>query len=109
RFSNSIDMSEFGARYSALLPIGNGLQTSLIWLYEARQPKVGYCQNCGASMLAGYGFVPATLINAALPVGTLPSGNFFVDGFVFRKHPAPGVPLAVSPLPPVGAPLSLVT
>ena len=42
-------------------------------------------------------------------VGTLPSGNYFVDGLVFAKHPAPGVPVALSPLPPVGVPLSLVT
>ncbi|MFZ0887552.1 MAG: hypothetical protein WA005_03800 [Candidatus Binataceae bacterium] len=96
RPSNSINNSEFGARYSTLLPIGNGLQTSLIWLYEARQPKVGFCQNCGASTLARYGYVPA-VVNRVLPPGTLPAGNFFVNGFVFPA-PAPGVPLAGDPL-----------
>jgi len=39
KLSNSLDNSEFGARYSSLLPIGNGLQTSLIYLYEARNAK----------------------------------------------------------------------
>ena len=32
--------SEFGVRYSTLMPIGNGLQTSFIWLYEARSTKL---------------------------------------------------------------------
>ncbi len=44
--SNSLDDSEFGVRYSTLLPIGNGLQTSLIYLYEARSPKLVWCQTC---------------------------------------------------------------
>jgi hypothetical protein len=39
RLTNSLDNSEFGARYSSLLPIGNGLQTSLIYLFEARNAK----------------------------------------------------------------------
>ena len=34
--SNSLENSEFGARYSSLLPIGNGLQASFIYLYEFR-------------------------------------------------------------------------
>jgi hypothetical protein len=44
--TDSIDNSEFGVRYSTLLPIGNGLQTSLIYLYEARSPKLVYCTTC---------------------------------------------------------------
>ncbi len=36
RPSNSLKNSEFGVRLSSLLPIGNGLQTSLIYLYEFR-------------------------------------------------------------------------
>ncbi len=46
--SNSIDNSEFGARYSTLLPIRNGLQASAIYLYEARSGKLGPCVNCPA-------------------------------------------------------------
>ncbi len=46
--SNSLQNSEFGARYSTLLPIGNGLQTSFIWLYEARSTKLGFCNTCKA-------------------------------------------------------------
>ena len=46
--SNSLQNSEFGARYSTLLPIGNGLQTSFIWLYEARSTKLGFCNRCTA-------------------------------------------------------------
>ena len=34
--SDSLENSEFGARYSSLLPIGNGLQASFIYLYEFR-------------------------------------------------------------------------
>ncbi len=51
--SNSLQNSEFGARYSTLLPIGNGLQTSLIWLYEARSTKLGFCNTCKAPLYNG--------------------------------------------------------
>jgi hypothetical protein len=34
--SNSLENSEFGLRLSSLLPIGNGLQASFIYLYEYR-------------------------------------------------------------------------
>jgi len=47
KIPNSLSNSEGGARYSTLLPIGNGLQTSLIWLYEARSDKEGFCLTCG--------------------------------------------------------------
>jgi hypothetical protein len=46
RPSSSLSKSEFGARYSTNLPIGNGLQTSFIYLYEARSPKLGVCITC---------------------------------------------------------------
>jgi len=46
RPSNSLSKSEFGARYSTLLPIGNGLQTNFIYLYEARSAKLGVCITC---------------------------------------------------------------
>ena len=45
RLSNSIDNSEFGVRYSTLLPIGNGLQMSLIYMYLNRFPKTGLAEN----------------------------------------------------------------
>ena len=38
--SNSLENSEFGARLSSLLPIGNGLQASFIYLYENRENPV---------------------------------------------------------------------
>ena len=37
--SNSLQNSEFGVRYSTLLPIGNGLQASFIYLYEFRDAR----------------------------------------------------------------------
>jgi hypothetical protein len=46
---NSILNSEFGARYSSLLPVGNGLQMSLIYLYEARDSRFSLCSSCTAS------------------------------------------------------------
>jgi hypothetical protein len=48
RPSSSLTKSEFGVRYSTLLPIGNGLQMSFIYLYEARSPKLGVCITCSA-------------------------------------------------------------
>ena len=46
--SNSIQNSEFGFRYSSLLPVGNGLQMSLIYLYEARDSRFSLCTSCTA-------------------------------------------------------------
>ncbi len=46
--TNSILNSEFGFRYSSLLPIGNGLQASLIYLYEARDSRFSLCTSCTA-------------------------------------------------------------
>ncbi len=53
--SNSIQNSEFGFRYSSLLPIGNGLQASFIFLYEDRLSTPGLCTTCGPQ----YGNIPA--------------------------------------------------
>jgi len=44
--SKSIDNSEFGGRFSTILPLGDGLQTSFIFLYEARNPKSSICTEC---------------------------------------------------------------
>ncbi|MFZ0887259.1 MAG: hypothetical protein WA005_02300 [Candidatus Binataceae bacterium] len=73
RMSNSIDNSEFGMRYSTLLPIGNGLQTNLIYLYEARSPKVAQlCANCPNPDPAEFvQYAPGIFISA---VGNLPPG-----------------------------------
>jgi hypothetical protein len=68
KLTNSIDNSEFGVRYSTLLPIGNGLQTSLIYLYEAREPKLGYCVNCPAP--ADALVIPGLTAPPAVPPGT---------------------------------------
>jgi hypothetical protein len=48
--SNSIENSEFGTRYSSLLPIGNGLQSSFIFLYEYRDPISKTCFWCAPSV-----------------------------------------------------------
>jgi len=81
--SNSWAHSEFGARYSTLLPIGNGLQTSLIYLYEYRDANIVSC-NCPFN-------------RSGLPAGlVIPAGRgLFLDGGVFiHGKPRPGVPKA---------------
>jgi len=79
--SNSLEHSEFGARYSTLLPIGNGLQTSLIYLYEYRDARNVAC-NCPGS---------ATGLPGAISVGR---GLFLVPGVFLFGKPRPGVPKA---------------
>jgi hypothetical protein len=49
--SNSLHNSEFGMRLSSLLPIGNGLQASFIYLYEARDNAEGVCSSCTAAVV----------------------------------------------------------
>ncbi|MFZ1887958.1 MAG: hypothetical protein WAU33_07995, partial [Candidatus Binataceae bacterium] len=49
--SNSLHNSEFGMRLSSLLPIGNGLQASFIYLYEARNNAEGVCSSCTAAVV----------------------------------------------------------
>ena len=81
--SNSLQNSEFGVRYSSLLPIGNGLQTSFIYLYEFRSALGATCATCtGAS--------------TGLPgaIGIAP-GTFVVPGH-FLNRPHPGVPVGGS-------------
>ena len=51
--SNSIENSEFGFRYSSLLPVGNGLQASFIYLYEFRDQLSGACLSCTPSIVDG--------------------------------------------------------
>jgi hypothetical protein len=81
--SNSLSHSEFGMRYSSLLPIGNGLQTSFIYEYEYRNARIVNC-NCPFSA-------------SGLPAGTVipVSRGIFLDGGVFiHGRPRPGVPKA---------------
>lgn len=82
--TNSLENSEFGARYSTLLPIGNGLQTSLIYEYEFRNARTVNC-NCPFSATG----LPAG--SAIVPIGR----GLFIDGgvYIFGK-PKPGVPKA---------------
>ena len=79
--SNSLENSEFGVRLSSLLPIGNGLQTSLIYLYEFRNARPSTCTNCTAA-------------NVGLPgaIGIAP-GKFIIPGH-FTVKPRAGVPVA---------------
>jgi len=80
--SNSIQNSEFGARYSSLLPIGNGLQTSLIFLYEFRSARAVTCATCPAS---------ATGFPSAIPLGAAAPGLFIIPGVYAHGKPRPGV------------------
>ena len=84
--SNSIQNSEFGARYSSLLPIGNGLQTSLIFLYEFRNDRGETCATCTAGSLG----LPGSGAFAVAP------GTFVVPGFYLHGKPRAGVPKAGS-------------
>jgi hypothetical protein len=83
--SNSLQNSEFGARVSSLLPIGNGLQTSFIYLYEFRDARSVACNDCKASVTGETGAV-------ALP-GV--AGTFLIPG-LFTHHPRAGVPVGGS-------------
>ena len=81
--SNSIENSEFGARYSSLLPIGNGLQASFIFLYEFRDSKAVACNNCRPGIL--------TVPTGAIGIGP---GLFILPGVYQHGRPRPGVPKA---------------
>ncbi len=62
--SNSLENSEFGMRLSSLLPIGNGLQASFIYLYEYRNnpTSLNTALGGGTALLTGSYFygVPGT-------------------------------------------------
>ncbi len=81
--SNSLQNSEFGGRYSTLLPIGNGLQTSFIYLYEFRSAIDNNCYACSAGTVG----VPGAIAIAP--------GTFLVPGH-FLNRPRRGVPVAGS-------------
>jgi hypothetical protein len=76
--SNSLENSEFGVRLSTLLPVGDGLQASFIYLYEARNSREVACTNCSLAD-ASRAFPAATALNT-LPVHGLAPGGFIVIG-----------------------------
>jgi len=82
--SNSIENSEFGARYSSLLPIGNGLQASFIYLYEFRSALGRVCAQCGPGITGD----PAAVKLAA--------GTFLLPGRFLHGKPRAGVQKAGS-------------
>jgi hypothetical protein len=67
--SNSLDNSEFGVRYSSLLPIGNGLQASLIYLYEARNGKTVWNMNANNCPPAAFLANPSGVIPGSVQPG----------------------------------------
>src|ERR1700735_2194992 len=77
--SNSIENSEFGARYSSLLPIRNGLQASFIYLYEFRSSLGKTCVTC-----------PASITGAPGAFAVAP-GTFVLPGFFLHGKPRAGV------------------
>jgi hypothetical protein len=77
--SNSIEHSEFGMRYSSLLPIGNGLQSSFIFVYEYRDARGVTCVFCPASTLG----IPGAI--AVAP------GTFIAPGVYLHGKPRSGV------------------
>ncbi len=85
--SNSIDNSEFAARVSSLLPIGNGLQMSLIFLYEARLSTLSLCTGCN------YRQGPKQTLPPAGPGGVIvvQPGVYLLPGVfdLFNKAPNP--------------------
>jgi hypothetical protein len=87
--SNSIENSEFGARASSLLPIGNGLQASFIYLYEFR--------NCPVSLNTALTTLPGGFKTLATGGVALVPGQFFYgipgQGSFHRTNPTPGVPV----------------
>ncbi len=76
--SKSLENSEFGTRYSTILPVGEGLQISLIFLYEARAPKSVVCVECPAPG----GFKPFLGV---------PGLFVELNKFAWKRHP--GVPV----------------
>jgi hypothetical protein len=90
--SKSIENSEFGVRYSSLLPVGDGLQTSLIFLYEARSPLTAICAECGPP--AGFSVVTSNIrVGKGFRTVTVP-GLFVGLGKFAYGRPRAGVPKA---------------
>jgi len=77
--SNSLENSEFGLRISSLLPIGNGLQASFIYLYEWRNNPTSLntaLPGEGAQLLVGqyfYGVPGQHYFHTAPPAAGVPN------------------------------------
>ncbi len=77
--SNSLQNSEFGLRISSLLPIGNGLQASFIYLYEWRNNPTSLntaLPGEGAQLLVGqyfYGVPGQHYFHTAPPAAGVPN------------------------------------
>ena len=85
--THSLENSEFGVRLSSLLPIGNGLQASFIYLYEARNDKLGLCTSCTPATVAGLNpaYAPAPGAHGIAP------GIFIVQNKFAYGQPRAGV------------------
>jgi hypothetical protein len=90
--SNSLENSEFGFRASSLLPIGNGLQASFIYLYEWRD-----CPVSGNTAITSFGVDGQTFPTLATTGAAFIPGQFFygIPGqrSFHRVNPAPGIPV----------------
>ena len=74
--ASNLKHSEFGVRYSSLLPIGNGLQASFIYLYEARLSQTSLCSRCTpARGFASAGFPGVFISTTRLDFGPPPAGD----------------------------------
>ena len=83
--NKTIDNSEFGARLSSLLPIGNGLQMSIVYLFLARANASELDININRGDAA---------LRAGLPRGSFgfsPQPGVFVFPGVFAHGPAVGI------------------
>jgi hypothetical protein len=91
--SNSLQNSEFGTRISSLLPIGNGLQMSFIYLYEFRDSLSGACTGCTAADAARIWNAqhPKDPISSAVPIFAA-AGQYIIPGHFMQGPPRPGVP-----------------
>jgi hypothetical protein len=85
-------LSEFGTRYSTLLPIGNGLQASFIYLYERRDTRFDVCTSCSTAEFAKNPAInPAT--GAHFPSIRLVPGVWYLPGFLSDGPPPAGDPV----------------
>ncbi len=95
--TNSIENSEFGFRYSSLLPVGNGLQASFIYLYEARDSNFTLCSSCSAAYsrqaVNGGRGGKTNGIPLYAAIGGHTTGLFLVPGVFDLGNPAAGVPV----------------
>src|SRR5579872_6218291 len=78
--NNTWKEAEFGVRYSSLLPIGNGLQASFIYLYERRESETGLCTSCpNPRNPTGGGVIKAAggvwILPGLLTLGPPPAGD----------------------------------